>query len=114
MPDAHDAHRLAKIERVDLKNPINFGQLVDKVRTESIESLKQDIEKRSSFNSEVKLDRLAKRAKLWYQIDKQNNIGGVLAPLYSKKISDLASNQNRATVLSMFSMYKFFIIVCFI
>ena len=39
------------------------------------------------------------------------SIGGVLAPLYSKKISDLASNQNRATVLSMFSMYKFFILV---
>ena len=31
----------------------------------------------------------------------------VLKPLYYKRISDLASNLNRATVLSMFSMYKY-------
>ena len=31
----------------------------------------------------------------------------VLKPLYYKRISDLASDMNRATVLSMFSMYKY-------
>ena len=35
----------------------------------------------------------------------------ILKPLYFKRIADLASDQNRATVLSMFSMYKFVALV---
>jgi len=35
----------------------------------------------------------------------------VLKPLYFKRIADLASDNNRATVLSMFSMYKFLALV---
>jgi len=35
----------------------------------------------------------------------------VLKPLYFKRIADLASDHNRATVLSMFSMYKFVALV---
>ena len=56
---------------INLKNPICFGQLVDNVRTESIENLRKEIEKKTNFNTEIRLDKLAKKAKLLYKFDKQ-------------------------------------------
>jgi len=39
------------------------------------------------------------------------SVRDVLGPLYLKKISDLATDHNRATVLSLFSVYKYFVLI---